>query len=139
MRILVITFRHLDFQLSENNEQRQALNLQMQSRINLELSQLLPRLHGLANLVNDIPTLEPSANLLELGDVLNTLNGRLQSLVSPGVPQSRSLSSIAPLNTNTHLTAVPAHVPQGMKRKRPLLLPPSPERMQKQKDSRAPY
>lgn len=107
-----------------------AIQGQIQSKVNYEVHRLLPSLHGLANLVSN-GNLILTQELKELSSVLNTIQLGLDSssamvVSKPGPSMDRPVLTI-PL------------LPHGSKRSnRPLLLPPSPERRQKRKNSHAP-
>ncbi|KAL0568041.1 hypothetical protein V5O48_013952 [Marasmius crinis-equi] len=63
-------------------EQRRAINLQLQAKIRFEATQLLPRLHGLNNLLEDLPNVEGMTmdELYELHGVVENMQARIQAL-----------------------------------------------------------
>ncbi|KAJ8075566.1 hypothetical protein PM082_021196 [Marasmius tenuissimus] len=65
-----------------NEEQRRSINAQIQAKIQHETSQLLPRLHGLNNLLGDLPELGNIPNVSELEGVIKTMQARLDTLRS---------------------------------------------------------
>jgi hypothetical protein len=117
------------------SSQNQAIDFQIQSRIDFEVSKLLPRLHGLANLFSDISSLDlHSTNLVKFNEVLHTLTRALHHLQNSSVQVQHSAvpkSNVAPISS---MKAAPA-----TKRNCHVLLPPSPEHRQCRKDSHAPF
>jgi hypothetical protein len=113
-----------------------AVATQVQQRLKYDLQHLLPPLHGLANLLTETSVQDPTPELQELSDLLTSMRisvDRITMSTASGhtsrisSQQSLDLPSITPIGTRP-----------GKRSHRPFLLPPSPERRQKRKDSHAP-
>ncbi|KAJ8094574.1 hypothetical protein PM082_010580 [Marasmius tenuissimus] len=63
-----------------NEEQRRSINTQIEAKITHETSQILPRLHGLNNLLGDLPELGDSTDISELEEAIRTTQTRIQAL-----------------------------------------------------------
>jgi|SRR5882757_3611231 len=126
-----------------NASQRAAITLQVEQRIGHAAKNLLPGLHGLANLLSEATSPAPTHDLHELLEVLTTIQARLQPPGNLVVSSSNLIPDTLQKTTvslsNEHYSTPP---PQNRRRKnnqRQDLLPPSPERRQKRKDSHAPF
>jgi len=136
-----------------------ALRHQLQAKIGHDVHRLLPALHGLLNNLTDAQNLQAMDELTELDGLLHGLQAGLRNATSPAASldasrltmevEASASTTTLPLQTSAHGTCF--NVPEtpsstrtlsvyhGKKRKgRPQLLPPSPERKQKRKDSHAP-
>lgn len=106
----------------------QAIERQVQDRLQHTLNTILPHLHGLESLIQEAPRLD-TAELRELDDVLRRLAqarqlGMTNSGPSDLVPQQTPSSH----SKQVRQAALPTHaVPRQHKR----VLPPSPEAKQK--------
>jgi len=121
------------------SSQNEAVALQIQSRIDFEVSKLLPRLHGLSNLFSDISSLESRSSILELNEVLHTLTTQLHCLQNPLIQVHGQLERpMASVSHGTLASSEKAAAPTT-KRDNRVLLPPSPERRQRRKNSHAPF
>jgi len=110
-----------------------AIAIQIQQRLNYELKRLLPPLHGLGNLLTDASMQGMTSELEELSELLSSMQ------VSVDRIRTRSTTGAAPESlTPFQPSNLPSVITQSGKRSRPFLLPPSPERRQKRKDSHAP-
>ncbi len=113
-----------------------AISIQRSNRLELELSHLLPNLHGLDNLLSDIPPSELSDNAQ-----LQELELVLQSALSRVTAARRTAPSTIPtFSALAQPQASRSNVDEDRGRttgpnKRPKPLPPSPERGQKRQDS----
>jgi hypothetical protein len=120
-------------QLPLNTEQHSAIVNQIQCCVNHNITKLLPCLHGLDNLIRETP-LTSNSVIEELAQLLKSLTIGIQGIVDTtemAILQVHDLESPAAPEGSTRS--------QLRKRGRPrLLLPPSPERQQKRKDSHAP-
>lgn len=124
-------------------DQHSGITLQIQSRIDLELQQLLPRLHGLANLMSDLkPPMSPTANVRDFDIVLQSLTTRLGQLTTGYGPAatdySNATATAAAMQPITQMQVGPHDFSQLRSKRGRLLLPPSPERNAKRKNSHAP-
>jgi hypothetical protein len=117
-----------------------AVATQVQQRLNYDLHRLLPPLHGLANLLTETSIQHPTPELQELSDLLTSMRisvDRITNMTAsethtPVSSEQSDLPSTAPgMSTGTRTRS-------GKRSHRPFLLPPSPERRQKRKDSHAP-
>jgi len=102
--------------------------MQIQQKIDYEVKNLLPRLHGIANMLSDNPPITRTADLTELlslSSVIGTALGKVPN--APVLPENAE--------------EPPVLRPQKRRRHQPEtpLLPPSPERKQRRKDSHAPF
>ncbi|EIM91383.1 uncharacterized protein STEHIDRAFT_153027 [Stereum hirsutum FP-91666 SS1] len=121
-----------------------AIMLQVQSRIDHEVAQLLPRLHGLATLMGDAIQVRPNANLLELREVLQDLTHETEKLTSgdrlSSTGETASSKASVPQALDQPLLKTPPQSSTSLKRSRESqstvsLMPPSPEAQQKRKKS----
>ncbi|KAK1235183.1 hypothetical protein PQX77_001598 [Marasmius sp. AFHP31] len=118
-----------------NEEQRRAINAQIQAKIQHAATQLLPQLHGLNNLFGDLSTLgSESPAISELQEVIGTMQVRMAALrseESSGETQMQPASMVA---VRTPVETEPTRGRMGAKRPRELRAP-SNERRQKRHDS----
>ncbi|EIM80782.1 uncharacterized protein STEHIDRAFT_115633 [Stereum hirsutum FP-91666 SS1] len=63
-----------NWEATAESSNRRAIATQIQNRVDHEVAQLLPKLHGLASLIGDAVSLKSSLNLLELHEVLQNLS-----------------------------------------------------------------
>ena len=97
----------------------------MEQRIQRTVLALLPRLHGLSQLLTDMTNLSMTPDLIEFRDVVGSLAARLRTVV---VNDSQSqLSAPTPSNSFSQIRRTPSSFP--------IILPPSPEPRQKRKTS----
>ncbi|KAF5381270.1 hypothetical protein D9615_008377 [Tricholomella constricta] len=120
---------------SSNEEQYLAIAGQIQRRVDHDIDKLLPGLHGLSNLMQDV-ILQDSNQVRELALVLQSITQGLDK-VTPNTSANLH-SQLLPsrpvrVQSSSHLSHSPVR-----KRVRTNLLPPSPERRQARKDSHAP-
>jgi hypothetical protein len=116
-------------------DQRSAIVGQVQRRVEYEVTRIIPVLYGLDNLTTDTPELENTAAINELIQVMKLLTARLDKAHS-----TTQMPGTAPHIKTSSDTVHHASGSHGRKRHdRPVLLPPSPEHRQKQKDSHAPF
>lgn len=99
--------------------------------MNHQIARLLPDLHGLATLVNDTPALNRTADMDELVELLGSLRTGFANLAGEVEELPQQLRPAASVEQTI--------LGNNSKRDRRHLLPPSPERRQKRKDSHAPY
>ena len=121
-------------------DSRQAIATQIQQRLNYDLRRLLPSLHGLANLLTDASTQSITPELEELSDLLSSMRVSVDHIMT---------QSATGANPEAPIPSQPSDLPQaaalsrgqhrpGKRSHHPFLLPPSPERRQKRKESYAP-
>lgn len=109
----------------------------MQRRVNHDIATLLPALHGLDSLISET-TLTSNGVIEELAQVLKSLAIGVQRIVDDTETQPGQGPAMS-VDPETTFEGLVAPVPQARKRGRSRrLLPPSPERRQKRKDSHAP-
>ncbi|KAF8823760.1 hypothetical protein HHX47_DHR9000388 [Lentinula edodes] len=113
--------------LYSSNSAEAAINTQRQHRLEHDVSKILPRLHGIDNLLSDKPPLPESTLLDEFEQVLHDVLSKLATL---RVQSNLSTSH----TTDTQDNAVYSQKPVSA-RKRKDLKAPSPERGQKRKTS----
>ncbi|KAK7051223.1 hypothetical protein VNI00_004723 [Paramarasmius palmivorus] len=121
------------------SSQFSAISQQQQKRIQHEISFLLPRLHGLQNLLADASTIEPDPDIKDLKDVLFDITTRISELEL----QDKTLvdiSSIPSPSTQTPKASVGSkevgeRIGKGKGSKRPRLEAPELEGKQKRKSS----
>ncbi|KAF8057038.1 hypothetical protein FPV67DRAFT_1456570 [Lyophyllum atratum] len=111
--------------------QRAAVMDQIQRRIEHDITQLLPHLHGLDTLIHDIDAVEDSPSIQEFTTILCSITHGLEKV---------GMNSDASANVPRLPEAVhaPSNAPTSSNRKWPRLLQPSPERRQSRRDSHAP-
>ncbi|KAK1226363.1 hypothetical protein PQX77_010670 [Marasmius sp. AFHP31] len=119
-----------------NEEQRQAINAQIQAKIRYEASQLLPRLYGLNNLLGDLTTLgsDSPPEVSELEQVLGAMQTRMAALRSSEVDPTSHVATTAVSPATPEAVEPGRGRKLGMKRPRELRAP-SNERRQKRHDS----
>ena len=110
-----------------------AIATQIQQRLRYDLRRLLPSLHGLANLLSDASTQSTTPELEEFSDLLSSMRVSVDHIMTQSSTEDRD-NPQAPLVPSRPA----AQQRPGTKRARPFLLPPSPERRQKRKESYAP-
>ena len=108
-----------------------AIQAQIAMKIQHDVQRLLPSLHGLANTLADTREPHKLANMAEFSSVLATIQQYIH--IDTSTPNS--------VQANQHSATVSLSLQSTGKRPMsscPTLLPPSPERRQKRKDSHAP-
>jgi hypothetical protein len=114
--------------------QKSAIVMQIQQKIDYEVKSLLPRLHGIANLLSDNPPITRTADLTELLSISSVIYTALGKIF---VPNS------APVLLEGAEESPVVLRPQKRHRHQPEtlapLLPPSPELKQRRKESHAPF
>ena len=119
-----------------------AIATQIKQRLNYDLRRLLPSLHGLANLLGDASTQSMTPELEEFSDLLSSMRVSVDHIMTQSATGDHH-NPEAPL-VPSWPSDLPAaqHCPGSRKRARqschPFLLPPSPERRQKRKESYTP-
>ena len=97
-------------------------------------------MHGLANILSDNPTLQPTKELQEFLEVLSSVqNGLNQSIqgIPSQVQQGESIAAkVIDLDINK---TPPAYRPCGVKRRQLTIFPLSPENRQMRKNLYAPF
>jgi hypothetical protein len=121
-----------------SGDQRAAVTGQVQRRVEHAVNRLLPGLHGLTLLLDEAPLSRTDA-FDEFANVIHALNSRMSDLfsISTTDPNSHPYTT-TPINTEGGPSIPPQSIPT-LKRSRPHLLPPSPERRTKRRDSHAPF
>jgi hypothetical protein len=109
--------------------QKLAIILQVQHKINFEAKQLLPRLHGITNMLSDNPPITLTAELTELLSVSSEISTALGKMFMPTATVHESTTGAE----KPQVTEGPP--PKCHRHCQILLLPPSPER----KDYHAPF
>ena len=115
-----------------------AVQHQIQQRLNYDLRCLLPSLHGLANVLSDASThsITPGPELEEFSDLLSSMQVSIDHIMTQSVTGPEATTSI-PSQPSDPPQAATQHSP-SKRACHPFLLPPSPERRQKRKESHAP-
>jgi hypothetical protein len=115
-----------------------AISTQIQQRLNYDLHRLLPSLHGLSNLLSDASTqsMPLTPELEEFSDLLSSMRMSIDQMTQ----NATGTNSEAPIPswTSDLIQAAAQHPSSSKCTRHPFLLPPSPERRQKRKDSYAP-
>jgi len=112
--------------------QKSAIVLQVQHKIDFEAKRLLPRLHGIANMLSDNPPITLTADLTELLSVSSEISTTLGKMFTPTATVHESTAAEKPPVTE-------GPPPKRRRQCQIPLPPPSPERKQKRKDSHAPF
>lgn len=107
-----------------------AIATQIQAKVDHEVHRLLPSLHGIANLLSE-GMVTKTEELSELSTVLASIQHHISSA-------DTCLDDVAGSSSTMQRMSHHFHTPNPRKRKHKSLLPPSPERRQKRKDSHAP-
>ena len=113
-----------------------AIATQIQRRLKYDLHRLLPSLHGLANLLSDASTQSITPELEEFSELLSSMRVSVDHIMTQSGTRLNSEASI-PSRPSDLPQAATQHPPSERAR-HPFLLPPSPERRQKRKESYAP-
>ena len=115
-----------------------AISTQIQQRLNYDLRRLLPSLHGLASLLTDASTQSMTPELEELSDLLSSMRESVDHIMTQSATGANPEALIASQPSDLPQVATLSRGRPGKRSRHPFLLPPSPERRQKRKESYAP-
>ena len=116
--------------------------MQIQQKIDYEAKQLLPWLHGIANILSNNPPITQTAELMEFSTLLVEIETNLGKIFGPtttsDLPEIMVGSETSPRPATKEPPTLPVRLQNHCQHWTPLL-PPSPERKQRHKDSHAPF
>jgi hypothetical protein len=117
-----------------------AVTTQIQQRLTYDLQRLLPSLHGLANLLSDSSTQSRQSMIPELeefSDLLSSMRVSIDHIMTQSATEA-NLEAPLPSRPSILPQTATQNPPSSKCARHPILLPPSPERRQKRKQSYAP-